>query len=288
MAAVAQIFHVRTIIFPETAAMALGVWVLRDPEWLKRPWHIVVLPTVCAALSVSLNHSDLPTMARELLILWIVLVILTVTRSFLSPAISAGILPIVLNIHAWVFVYSVFVATGVIWISVRQRAVGANWPPERAFPPWRTNMVFAIVATLWIAAAGIFGIRDAVLPPIMVFLYGSMRAQPKGWGNVSREIAVLIVAALMSSWGVAVLHYPIEVAALSLTATTLAMRALKTWVPPAGAVALLPLVLPISPASKFPILVAILTLIAAAMGFLSQRWSPIVKSIRPSDLRMDG
>lgn len=268
--------------------MALGVWVLRDPEWLKRPWHIVVLPTVCAALSVSLNHSDLPTMARELLILWIVLVILTVTRSFLSPAISAGILPIVLNIHAWVFVYSVFVATGVIWISVRQRAVGANWPPERAFPPWRTNMVFAIVATLWIAAAGIFGIRDAVLPPIMVFLYGSMRAQPKGWGNVSREIAVLIVAALMSSWGVAVLHYPIEVAALSLTATILAMRALKTWVPPAGAVALLPLVLPISPVSKFPILVAILTLIAAAMGFLSQRWSPIVKSIRPSDLRMDG
>lgn len=209
MAAVAQIFHVRTIIFPETAAMALGVWVLRDPEWLKRPWHIVVLPSVCAALSVSLNHSDLPAMVRELLILWVVMVILTVTRSFLSPAISAGILPIVLNIHAWVFVYSVFVATGVIWISVRQRGVGANWPPEWAFPPWRANMVFAIVATLWIAAAGIFGIRDAVLPPIMVFLYGSMRAQPKGWGNVSREIAVLIVAALMSSWGVAVLHYPI-------------------------------------------------------------------------------
>ncbi|MCL5066516.1 MAG: hypothetical protein M1600_15820 [Firmicutes bacterium] len=84
MVAVAQIFHVRTIIFPATAAMALGVWVLCDPEWLKRPWHIVVLPTVCAALSGSLNHSDLPTMARELLILWVVVVILTVTRSFLS------------------------------------------------------------------------------------------------------------------------------------------------------------------------------------------------------------
>ncbi len=53
----------------------------------------------------------------------------------LESAISAEILRIVLNIHAGVFVYSVFVATGVIWISVRQRGVGANWPPEGAFPP---------------------------------------------------------------------------------------------------------------------------------------------------------
>lgn len=280
MATLAQTLHVRTIIFPETAALALGVWVLRDPEWLNQPRQIVLLPTLCAALGVWMNHWTLPTMERELLILGVVLVILTVTRSSLSPAISAGMLPIVLNIQSWVFVYAVLAATGAIWIGVGRRGVRRHPRVDGTLPPWRSNAVFAIVAALWIGAAATFGIRDAVLPPLMVFLYGAMKAPPKRWGDVVREIAVLLVAAVTSSWAVAVLHHPIAVAALALTATTLAMRFLNTWVPPAGAVALLPLVLPKSPVSTYPILVAILALGASSIGLISHRWSPDVARIR--------
>ncbi len=194
MAAIAQVLDVRTIIFPETAALALGVWGLREPGWLKSPWHILVLPTVCAAMGVFVNHLAFPAMERELLILWAVLVLLTLMRSSLSPAISAGLLPIVLNIHAWLFVYSVFLATAIIWVSGRR---GEEIPTTLApsFSIWRANVGFVIVGTLWIGAAGIFGMHDVVLPPIMVFLYAAMKALPKGWGQVSRELAVLIVAA---------------------------------------------------------------------------------------------
>jgi len=278
MAALAQVLHARTIIFPETAALALGVWVLRDPGWLRRPWHLVVLPTGCAAMGVFVNHGAFPTMVRELLILWVVLVLLTVMRSSLSPAISAGLLPIVLNIHAWLFVCSVFLATGIIWVSGRRREKTPTTTVALSFPSWWTYAGFALVGTLWIGAAGFFGVRDGVLPPLLVFLSGTMTAPPKGWGAVSRDTAVLMVAALTSSAALVVLQDPIAVAALALAATTAAMRALNTWIPPAGAVALLPLVLPMSPAIKFPIIVAILSVGIAIVGFVSHRVRGIVQA----------
>lgn len=115
----------------------------------------------------------------------------------------------------------------------------------------------------------------------MVFLYESMKSQPKSLANVSREIQVLVVAAGTAAWGASVLAYPIEVAMLALTVATLTMLVLKTWVAPACAVALLPLVIPMSPVSKFPLLVAMISASAAGIGLVIQRWVPCDIGIAP-------
>lgn len=278
MVAVAQMGHVRSVIFPEASSIALAAWVLRHPGWLRKPGHLVVLPTACAAMGVFMNHLGLSVIIREVLVLWVVLSVLVVTRSSFSPAISAGILPVVLNIHSWVFVGSVGLTTGIIWVSVRGHRDDAIRLPS---PSWPAIASFAVVTTLWIVWAGVFGVRDVVLPPLMVFLYESMKSQPKSLANVSREIAVLVVAAGTAAWGTSVLAYPIEVAMLALTVATLTMLVLKTWVAPAFAVALLPLVIPMSPVSKFPLLVAMISASAAGIGLVIQRWVPCDIGIAP-------
>lgn len=273
MAAAAQLTHNRTVIFPEAAAIALGSLALRNPRWLQVSWHLVVMPTVCAGLGVLLNHFAIGMVLRETIMLWAVLIVLTGTRSAISPAISAGVLPVVLDIHTWLFVGSVFITTALVWIVVVRSVQPV--PKSALERTWRVSAAFGVASTLWILAAGSFHFHDIVLPPLMVFLYEALAAKSKTLGSVVREVSVLTLAALGAVLAERVLHGSAVVAAAALVITVAGMRALDAWIPPAAAIALLPLVIPMSPIERYPLYVAVLALGVSGIGLVAQRLSKL-------------
>ena len=101
-------------LFPEGAALAFAVLTLRAPAWGGRPWTLALLPPACAALAVALTGLPLPRLAGEAVVLAVVLAALGLLRSRLSPALSAGLLPLVFGIATWGYVFDVAAVCGLV------------------------------------------------------------------------------------------------------------------------------------------------------------------------------
>lgn len=81
MLVVAKLSKNTALIFPEGGAIALGCWVNQDKRWLEKPWHIVVLPTLAAALGVGLNLMKTSFPIRE----WFALSVVTLLPLLFHP-----------------------------------------------------------------------------------------------------------------------------------------------------------------------------------------------------------
>lgn len=115
MVFVAEITGEREFIFPEAAALALGMWV--KP---KKPWNVsnkmmifvMTLSAICGVLIVRYIPGNL--MLKCAIGIVCTCAILAISGTTLVPLISACILPIFLNTSSWLYPCCVFVLVTVI------------------------------------------------------------------------------------------------------------------------------------------------------------------------------
>lgn len=95
------------VLFPELAALSHDV--LRRPhrEWARQPLQLVLAPTLTAAFGLLCTRCIPYVDWSVLLIVAVSLVVIRVLRCSMSPAISAGVLPLVLHEQSW-FIRSQF------------------------------------------------------------------------------------------------------------------------------------------------------------------------------------
>ena len=65
MLALASALGTHEIIFPEGAALAMGIWVVGLPGWSASRWRVAVLPPAFAAAGVLLLRVDLSSRPRR-------------------------------------------------------------------------------------------------------------------------------------------------------------------------------------------------------------------------------
>ena len=90
-------------IFPEGAALAFGVGVLRMREWSASRWRIVVLVPLCALAGHLLACAHAPIWLCELTGITVALLLLETRGSRLAPALSAAVLAIVFDVRSWAY-----------------------------------------------------------------------------------------------------------------------------------------------------------------------------------------
>lgn len=94
MVGTAEILKEKEIIFPEMAALTIGMWIVDKRVWRIKRWQMPVLMTIGAYVGISIvRFSSLPLVFNLILAFMFAALCLLLTQSSLFPLISACILP---------------------------------------------------------------------------------------------------------------------------------------------------------------------------------------------------
>lgn len=248
MLAMASALGVHAIIFPEGAALAMGIWVLGHPGWTVSRWRVAVLPPLCAVVGVVLVRAELAGWVAALLGLTVALLLLKALDSRLAPALSAAVLPIVFGIDEWsypiaVAVICVVIVAGMPWLTPRPDPGVAGQPTGRY--RWRVVGGAWLVIAAWILLGGeLLAVSSVALaPPLFVSALEWLGRGGCALARAVPRLALLTGAGFAGSLALLVVSPAWLAGALAVLATLGLMRVLETPHAPALAIALLPQIL---------------------------------------------
>jgi hypothetical protein len=248
MLVLARVLGTSDIIFPEGAALAMGIWVLGLPGWTASRWRVLVLPPLCAAGGVVLVGADLPRVIAAIVGVTSVLLLLAACDSRLAPALSAAVLPIVFGIDDWRYPAAVLVICAVIstcWGLVHHPAATRldDVLPKRY--PWAVAAAAWLVIVAWIICAGwLLELSTVVLaPPLFVSALEWLGRGELAVADGLRRWALLVGAGFAGSGGAQLISVGWIAGIFAVCVTLGLMRLLATPHPPALAIALIPQIL---------------------------------------------
>jgi hypothetical protein len=291
MVAAAEVLGQREIIFPEMAALTIGLWIANEKIWVVTKWQTIVILTLGASFGVIVDrYSPFPLVIDLALAFCFAAICLMATRATLWPLISACMLPVLIHTESWIYPEAVFVmaslvAIGQLWMEKKGWRVKTAYAPRST--PLKNEALKFLKLLAWvlpiIALAVFTSNLHFILPPLIV-IYVEFSTTTAKLRNRPLEIYFLsILAALIGVVCQLIGHFylglPETLVALLITAI---MFALFEWwgklPPPVGAVALIPLILPRESLLWLPLRVAVgvgllimFSLIAYHHGYLWKR-----------------
>ncbi|QHW29615.1 hypothetical protein GZH47_01370 [Paenibacillus rhizovicinus] len=260
----------RDILFPEIAGMAMGVMVFSVPHWVRRPVHLWLSPSLAAFLGTSLNELSLSPLLKLWIGFVVIVLLMHVFRVNFGPTIPAGLLPLFLGLHDYVFAISTTAFTCVIMLAAfmaRKRQKLPNGPLNHR--NLTDTAIISVILCLWIGFAFMTGIEVIVVPPVFALIFEVFHAEKFPWRPIPARVAVLTAAAAVA----VVMHHLlpdsiVAVGIVNVLITFLLCKWFKTPVPVAFGVSLMPLIYPAWGTGWFPLGVltttGILMCIAAA------------------------
>lgn len=296
MALASQLTGCDEILFPETAAILCGAWVQPHQAWnVDRP-RMMLLMGSGAIMGLCLNLLvPGPIWARAVLGYACCALAMNGLGADMTPMVSAVILPVLLGTRDWAYPVTVIVLVGVICLGqmalerwgLRERIdfKPLRPPARQALHDWGARLgVFALLS----APAYFSGNPLLAAPPLLVTYTEftrpdmTLRLKPRrAWGTLA--LAGLFGGVgrfAVESLGVpptlfVALFYPLLIATWST---------FETWLPPAGAVLLLGLLVPYAGPLVYPASVAVggAVWVTAAMAFPGIRPKAIERGPLPA------
>ncbi len=270
IALIAQATGLFYVLFPELGALSHDVLKRPHGVWARAPLMLVLTPLVTAVGgTLIVRHLPYGMLAVLLDVGWSAAVIAAL-KSPIAPAISAGLMPLALQIRSLWYPPSILIGTSLLaGLCLLWRRIGFPLPAEAMLdaqddaverPPGDYSWVpfFLVFLLLVIGAAELSGDRMVLFPPLVVIGF-EMFAHPAQCPWADRPFALLAACGLSAAAGVACVTMlgvgPVG-ATLSMLAGVAVLKMLDLHVPPALAVGLLPCVLA-RPHWSFPVAVLV-------------------------------
>lgn len=271
------------ILFPEITALAIGAWLAPLMVWRTSRTRLFVLITASAMLGVLIVRCcPLPLFWQLCLAFLLSQLLLTASGTSFAPMTSALVLPVLLGTTSWVYPLSAAVMTAAI-VGVQRllEAVGLCESAVFVPRPFSLRETFGmssplykrlLTATALLLLATASGWRFCAAPPLLVaFIELSNPACPAR----SRPLKTVTVVALCTLAGSLVRYVlcvrsglPLTLAAMLIAlGLVLFVRFSGFYFPPAGAMAVLTLLVPETALTLLPLqaLLGMALLTAAAL-----------------------
>lgn len=274
------------LLFPEFGALCNCTITRPQHIWARSPYHLALIPAATGFIGVLalrvLGHGVAPV----LLVLISSLILLNLFRSPIVPALSSGLIPLVLNIPSWTYPLSVFLSCVILAIIVyfRGKHLKIQRHDDQPFRllagGWPRNAYHIIVFLGFIAGiAFIAQISDRpiiLFPPLAVLSFEILlHAGQHPWCRFPALLPIIFFLCAAGGFAAFMIcgHSVCGVAIAVIIAICVTFyRGL--YVPPAIAVSLLPFVMHnVGLAFPFEIAfsVAILILVAIARDWLADK-----------------
>lgn len=277
IAATANGLHLFYVLFPELGALASDVLARPNGKWAKEPWKLVATPTVTAVAGVLVSRHLSYGAPAVLLIVAVGIGTIFALRSSVAPALSAGLLPLVLGVKSWLYPPSILLGLSLLTVLLlvwRRTLLGRRLRSLRrsdsraierleARPQGYSWLVAMFLFTAGIGIlAGYPGWRFVLFPPLLVMAY-EMFGHPATCAWVKRPPYLPLACFLSALTGVLAekwIHPGPLAVMVTLALTSALLQALKLRMPPALSIGLLPFVIP-SPTLRFALSVGISSLL---------------------------
>jgi hypothetical protein len=283
------------VLFPELGALSHDVFTRPREAWASAPILLAVTPVITGAIGIAITRSMPYGFFSVLLNVLGAIVVIFGLRSPIAPAISAGLLPLVLGVTSWWYPPGVMFGTVLLALlsipwkryaasgdeqiadesaaEVAQHLAEAEAHEVAAPVPARWEKIAALLAFVAVAvlAVKITGWRFILFPPLVVVGF-EMFVHPDVCPWAKRPM-LLPVACFLTALGGFVFWKFLGVnpvtAAVSMGWGIIVLRTLDLHMPPALAIALLPLVMT-NPTIIYPFAVGLGTLFLVGWFFLCE------------------
>lgn len=278
MTAAACLLGNKEIIFPEIAAIAVGGLIAPTMVWNTNKRRILFFITLCAVLGVGIvRYVPLPLWMQMAMAFFISQIIFIYSGTSFAPMISAIVLPVMLQTETIIYIVSAIVLTTLIlifryWLEktdmTEQTVYQKTEAPAKK--DYKAVLLRTLIAAVIIFAAVSLDAKFVVAPPLLVafteFSKPSCGARKKAVKAVFVTGASAFVGALFRY--LLCMHFltlPLYIAAaLTILAVILLMKRTAMFIPPAGAVSILAMLIPESKVVWFPVQITLGA--AIAMG----------------------
>jgi hypothetical protein len=286
------------MLFPELGALSHDVFTRPRGAWASAPVLLAISPFLTGVIGIVFTRTLPYGYFSVLLTVGGSVAVIMALKSPVAPAISAGLLPLVLDVGSWwyppaiLFGTVLLAALSIPWRKFMVARAALIQPRSEAAvedrveqPPhgyyWLPAlMIFVAVAVFLV---DLTGLRFILFPPLVVIGF-EMLGHPGSCPWAKRPLMLPVACFLTAAGGLLMwklLGVGPVTAACSMGWGVVVLRTLDLHVPPALAVALLPLVMN-SPTMAYPFSVGIgtlaMTLWFMAYQFLFSNGGPILRT----------
>lgn len=278
MVGAAELLHENEIIFPEITAIAVGALMAPKLAWRTNRIRILILIMICAVLGVGIVLFLPAALWIKIAVAYAVSeVIFLCSGTSFAPMISAIVLPVLLGTESPVYLIAAFLLTLLILgCHVLLERTGIKEAP--VFTPIRASRqdwVDALVRLILVAVIAFIVLRlDArfvIAPPLLVAFTEFSRRDS---GAQKRPVTVVAAITLCACAGAACrlgihlkLGLPLTLAAIVAAVLMIViLSTLKAYVPPAGALCILPMLIPAERVVTYPLQILIGAYLAMALS----------------------
>ena len=277
MIAASELFGEREIIFPEIAAIAVGMLLA-----LRRPWQtsrarVLVLITLSAVVGLAISVLlPLPLWEKMCVAFLLAQVLLIFGGTSFAPLISAAVLPVMLGTESLVYLIAAVSLTALILLVsfvLERLGLRAPEPYRPVHPPegrgWARVLLRCLLGCVCIALAVTLRLRYMVAPPMLVAFTEFMNPVSRAKEQPVKTVALIALCAAAGAISrlalTAALGLPLTVSAIAAGVILLwLLREFGMLLPPAAALTVLAMLIPQSDLIVYPI--EILAGVAVLMG----------------------
>lgn len=289
MVMVSDILGEKEVIFPEIAALCVGFLVIDKRVWLMNNIQFVGIMTFMAITGTALvNWGADYKILNYFISFAVVSSILILTRTTLYPAISAGMLPILLNSGSWIYPVTVFVLS-LMMVVIRRVMLNHGWLSiavgGRQEGRIMDNMLVWLLRIIFYAIPAIasfaLNLDYLLVPPLVVAFVEMSRQQTNIHEHPYLISFQLVAASIIGTAGIYLFHNGLDVplcivAVLVLSIVFCMFELTHRRFAPAAAISLVPCLIPADILLIFPIYVLIGTIIFVLLGLQLRKLLNIV------------
>lgn len=277
MIAASELLGEREIIFPEIAAIAVGMLLAPHRPWQTSRTRVLVLITLSAVAGLAVSVLlPLPLWEKMCVAFLLAQVLLVFGGTSFAPLVSASVLPVMLGTESMVYLIAAVSLTAMILLvnfTLERLGLRAPEPYRPVHPPedraWARVMLRCALGCLCIAIAVTLRARYMVAPPMLVAFTEFMNAESPAKRKPVKAVALIALCAAAGAVSrlalTVTLGLPLTVSAVAAAVILLwLLREFGMLLPPAAALTVLAMLIPQSDLIVYPI--EILVGIAVLMG----------------------
>lgn len=266
MVLLAEVTGEKEIIFPEIAALTVGYWVAPKRSWMVNGKRMLFLITISAVIGLLIVlYSNVPLYAQVILAFAISQIVFIFSGTTFAPFISAMVLPVLIQTRTWIYPISAFVLTLIIVLGrvfLNRISIRENEQYEPITTRSKYDLADMLIRIIIVAVVSIIalkmGYRFVIAPPLLVAFTELSRPGNKARNVPIKTIILVTGCAIIGAFTRYIIsikmQLPLYMAAFVIMILVLTIvHLMKMYMPPAGAVAILSLLIPQEAVAFFPL-----------------------------------
>lgn len=266
MVGLSEIMNEKEIVFPEITALAIGTLLAPKISWQTSRIRMLLLIAVCSVFGLGMVVLvPFPVWMKVIIGYLFCQIVYLYSGTTFAPLISAAILPILMGTESVIYPFSACGFTMLVILAERLMIRSHVKEKENYVPvarPGKDDLKAAAVRLVIVAVLAVLciplGVKFCLAPPILVAFTEFTRAGNKARRNPRKAVLVITGCALAGALGrmflCGSLGLPLTAAAVFATVVMIViLKCSRMYLPPAGALAILPMIIPTESLVLYPL-----------------------------------